>query len=103
VKTTAGPVELERPRLRDASALGFASQLVGKGVARTHALEALVIASRLVIRCWRTFLIGRLANLTPVSGGTLDQQMSRTGSTAPAAPDLGVPISNLKARYMHVR
>jgi transposase-like protein len=45
VKTTAGPVELERPRLRDASALGFASQLVGKGVARTHSLEALVIAS----------------------------------------------------------
>jgi len=40
-----GPVELERPRLRSASALGFASQIVGKGVARTHALEALVIAS----------------------------------------------------------
>src|SRR5215211_4254102 len=37
VKTTAGALELERPRLRDASALGFASQLVGKGVARTHA------------------------------------------------------------------
>jgi len=45
VKTTTGPVELERPRLRNQGALGFASQLVGKGVARTHALEALVIAS----------------------------------------------------------
>ncbi len=45
VKTTAGAVELERPRLRNQGALGFASQLVGKGVARTHALEALVIAS----------------------------------------------------------
>jgi putative transposase len=31
VKTTAGPVELERPRLRNQSALSFASQLVGKG------------------------------------------------------------------------
>ncbi len=45
VKTTAGPLELERPRVRNASALGFCSEIVGKGVARTHALEALVIAS----------------------------------------------------------
>jgi putative transposase len=45
VKTTAGPLELERPRLRNASALGFASEIVGKGVARTHALEALVVCS----------------------------------------------------------
>ncbi|MCA1678323.1 MAG: IS256 family transposase [Actinobacteria bacterium] len=45
VKTTAGPVGLERPRLRNQGALSFASALVGKGVARTHALEALVIAS----------------------------------------------------------
>jgi transposase-like protein len=45
VKTTAGPLELERPRVRNASALEFASAIVGKGVTRTHALEALVIAS----------------------------------------------------------
>jgi putative transposase len=45
VKTTAGPVELERPRVRNASALGFCSEIVGKGVARTHALEALVLCS----------------------------------------------------------
>lgn len=45
VRTTSGPVELERPRLRNASQLDFASRVVGKGVARTHALEALVIAS----------------------------------------------------------
>src|SRR3990170_4568151 len=45
VKTTAGPLALERPRVRNASALGFASAVVGKGVARTHALEALVLAS----------------------------------------------------------
>lgn len=45
VKTTAGPLELSRPRVRNASALGFASEIVGKGVARTHALEALVVCS----------------------------------------------------------
>src|SRR6266508_6930517 len=45
VKTTAGPLALERPRLRNASQLEFASEIVGKGVARTHALEALVLCS----------------------------------------------------------
>ena len=45
VKTTAGPLELRRPRVRDVSALGFSSAIVGKGVARTHALEALVVCS----------------------------------------------------------
>jgi putative transposase len=44
VKTTSGPAVIERPRVRDASKLGFESQLLGKGVARTHALEALIIA-----------------------------------------------------------
>src|SRR3954452_1804239 len=43
VKTTSGSMELERPRIRDAAALGFESQVLGKGVARTHALEALII------------------------------------------------------------
>ncbi len=45
VRTTAGPLELERPRVRNASLLGFCSEIVGKGVARTHALEALVVCS----------------------------------------------------------
>lgn len=36
VRTTSGPVELERPRLRNASQLDFASRVVGKGVARTR-------------------------------------------------------------------
>jgi putative transposase len=43
VKTTSGAMELERPRVRGAAALGFESQVLGKGVARTHALEALII------------------------------------------------------------
>jgi transposase-like protein len=45
VLTTSGPVELERPRIRDAEKLGFESKLLGKGVARTYALESLVISS----------------------------------------------------------
>src|SRR3954451_16895188 len=43
VVTTAGPVELERPRLRDARELGFKSQILGRHVARTYALESLLI------------------------------------------------------------
>ena len=44
VKTTAGPVQLSRPRLRGTSE-AFASRLFGSRVTRTHALETLVIAS----------------------------------------------------------
>ena len=44
VKTTTGPVTLERPKLRG-TAERFASTLFGTGVTRTNALEALVIAS----------------------------------------------------------
>jgi putative transposase len=43
VKTTSGPMELERPRIRGAAELGFESHVLGKGVARTHALDALII------------------------------------------------------------
>ncbi len=45
VKTTSGATGLERPRVRDAQRLGFESKILGKGVARTHALESLVICS----------------------------------------------------------
>jgi transposase-like protein len=47
VKTTSGPVELERPRVRDASKLGFESRLLGRHVRHTYALESLVIGSLL--------------------------------------------------------
>jgi putative transposase len=43
VKTTAGPVTLQRPKLRGTTDR-FASQLFGVGVTRTNPLEALVIA-----------------------------------------------------------
>jgi putative transposase len=44
VKTTAGPVQLSRPRLRG-TAGSFASRLFGSHVTKTNALESLVIAS----------------------------------------------------------
>jgi putative transposase len=43
IKTTAGPVVLERPKVRGTSE-PFVSRLLGKGVSRTNALEALVIS-----------------------------------------------------------
>ena len=45
VRTTSGMVELERPRVRDASRLGFESRVLGRHVTRTYALESLVISS----------------------------------------------------------
>jgi putative transposase len=43
VKTTAGPVKIDRPKLRGTDE-AFASRLLGVGVCRTNALESLVIA-----------------------------------------------------------
>jgi len=45
IKTTSGPVELERPRVRDASKLGFESRLLNRYVTHTYALASLVIGS----------------------------------------------------------
>jgi putative transposase len=44
VKTTAGPLELKRPKLRNTTE-SFASTLLGKGVVRSEPLEALVISA----------------------------------------------------------
>ena len=43
IKTTAGPVTVQRPKLRGTTER-FASRLFGAGVSRTNALESLVIA-----------------------------------------------------------
>lgn len=43
IKTTMGPITVQRPKLRDADEK-FCSQLFGSGVTRTNALEALVIS-----------------------------------------------------------
>jgi hypothetical protein len=45
VITAAGPVELERPRVHNAREVGFESRILGKHVARTYALESLIICS----------------------------------------------------------
>ena len=42
VKTTAGPVTIQRPKLRGTTE-PFCSRLFGKGVTRSNALESLVI------------------------------------------------------------
>lgn len=44
IKTTAGAVELKRPKLRNTTQR-FASQLLGKGVVRSAPLESLVISA----------------------------------------------------------
>ena len=44
IKTTAGPVKLKRPKLRN-TVEKFASTLLGKGVVRSAPLEALVISA----------------------------------------------------------
>lgn len=44
IRSTAGPIVLERPKLRG-TAEAFASRLLGVAVTRTNALEALVISS----------------------------------------------------------
>ena len=58
--TTMGPVELQRPKLRDTDER-FYSRLFGAGVTRTNALEALVISGLVrglsdrdieAARCW---------------------------------------------------
>jgi transposase-like protein len=43
VKSTVGPVVLERPKLRG-TPTPFTSRLLGKGVSRTNALEGLVLS-----------------------------------------------------------
>ena len=45
IKTTAGPITLERPELRGTD-MAFASRLLGAGVTKANALESLVIAGQ---------------------------------------------------------
>jgi len=75
VKSTAGPVTLERPKLRGTTA-GFASRLFGKHVTRTHALESLVIASfvrGLSVRDVEATLADSLGDQASISKSTVSQ------------------------------
>jgi len=73
VKTTAGPVTLARPKVRG-STERFASQLFGKGVTKTNALEALVIAGfvrDLSVRDVKATLVEALGEAAAVSKSTV--------------------------------
>ena len=75
VKTTAGPVTLERPKLRGTTA-AFASRLFGKHVTRTNALESLVIASfvrGLSVRDVEATLADALGDQAAISKSTVSQ------------------------------
>lgn len=75
VKTTAGPVTLERPKLRGTTA-AFASRLFGKHVTKTHALEALVIASfvrGLSVRDVQATLADALGDQAAISKSTVSE------------------------------
>jgi putative transposase len=75
VKTTAGPVTLQRPKLRGTTER-FASQLFGTGVTRTHALETLVIAGfvrGLSVRDVEAALLDALGPAATVSKSTVSR------------------------------
>lgn len=75
VKTTTGPVTLERPKLRGATA-AFASRLFGKHVTRTNALETLVIASfvrGLSVRDVQATLAETLGDQAAISKSTVSE------------------------------
>lgn len=75
VKTTTGPVTLERPKLRGTTA-AFASRLFGKHVTRTNALETLVIASfvrGLSVRDVQATLAETLGDQAAISKSTVSE------------------------------
>src|SRR6476661_1330919 len=75
VKTTAGPITLERPKLRGTTA-AFASRLFGKHVTKTNALESLVIASfvrGLSVRDVEATLADALGDQAAISKSTVSQ------------------------------
>jgi putative transposase len=75
VKTTAGPVELARPKLRGTTEK-FASRLFGAHLTKTHALESLVIASfvrGLSVRDVEATLAEALGDQAAISKSTVSQ------------------------------
>ena len=73
VKTTAGPVQLARPKLRGTTE-AFASRLFGSHVTKTNALETLVIASfarGLSVRDVEAALAGALGDQAAISRSTV--------------------------------
>jgi len=99
IKTTAGPVTLERPKLRGTTER-FASQLFGTGVLRTNALEALVIASfvrGLSVRDAEATLTEALGEQASVSNGVADLRPAQGAvrdveRPPPGRGDVGLPV-----------
>jgi putative transposase len=73
IKTTLGPVELQRPKLRGAQSR-LCEQLFGSGVARTNAVETLVIS------CWVRGLSDR--DIEALLGETFGDDARISRSTA---------------------
>ena len=102
VKTTAGPITLERPKLRGTSQ-PFASRLLGKGVARSNALESLVIAGfvrGLSVRDVEASLADALGPQATLSKSTVSQVCQAIGDEFAAfrARDL----SGIELDYLYV-
>jgi putative transposase len=75
VKTTTGPVTLERPKLRGTTA-AFASRLFGKHVTKTNAVETLVIAAfvrGLSVRDVQATLAEALGDQAAISKSTVSE------------------------------
>ena len=86
IKTTAGPVTVERPKLRGTDE-AFASRLLGVGVCRTNAPESLVIAGfvrGLSVRDVEATLSDALGAEAALSKSTVSRicEASRTSSMA---------------------
>lgn len=100
IKTTTGPVTLERPKLRGTSER-FASRLLGQTVTRTNALESLVIAGfvrGLSVRDVEATLAEALGQQATVSKSTVSRicEAIKTEFDAFAARDLsGVELEYL--------
>lgn len=73
VKTTAGSMRLQRPRVRNANSLGFESWVLGKGVARMHALESLVIGS--FLRAYRRATSRRHSRKYPSAMAVIERDL----------------------------
>jgi len=86
---SSGPLELERPRIRLVSEPEFENQVLGKGVARTHALEALIIVGflpGLSVRDIETLLGTPSASRSSASRPPRGSAATRRSATVAQAP-----------------
>ena len=101
IKTTAGPVTVARPKLRGTTE-AFASQLFGKSVTKSNALESLVIAGfvrGLSVRDVENTLADALGAEAALSKSTVSRVCQAIGDgvralvdPAPGRPRAGLPV-----------